>query len=134
MTDFGLLANRLDVTTMHLREFNESVRWLKKGTTDPARMNELSLTLLRVLEPLSKRMEGRLSRYAHLDDSSVMTLLMQKRSRNWPEFKARLLRITRDLQSGEYNISREDIAALEDVADAIDAECARLFRRMSGRT
>ena len=133
MTDFGMISNRLESTSAHLREFNESVRLLKIGVTDPNKLRELSAKLLRVLDPLSKRIEGRLSRYAYLDDSSVLTTLMQKRSKSWSELKSRLLRITHDLQVERYYLSVEDFVALEDVADAIDAECSRLFKRMSGR-
>lgn len=69
-----------------------------------------------------------------IDEHSIVEILQQRHSKDWQEFKTQIIRLTKKLELSEPRLTNENFDLLEDIADALDAECAELFKRMSGRT
>lgn len=134
MSDFGLIATRLDATTESLRHFSNAIEYFRsRPQRDQTEVHARFSDLLRVLEPISEGSNGKLSESLEVDELSMITILKQMHPRDWQPFRIKLKYITDKVRSSEPEISTEDLAVLEDVADAMDAECARLFKRISGR-
>lgn len=134
MSDFGLIATRLDATTESLRHFSDAIEYFRsRPPRDHADARTRFSDLLRVLEPISAGSNGKLSESLEVDELSMITILKQMHPRDWQPFRIKLNAITNKVRSSELEMSTENLAVLEDVADAMDAECARLFKRISGR-
>ena len=134
MSDFGLIATRLDATTDSLRHFSNAIEYFRsRPQRDQVEVRARLSDLLRVLEPITAGSNGKLSESLEIDELSMITILKQMHPRDWQPFRIKLNDITDKVRSSILEISIEDLAVLEDVADAMDAECARLFKRISGR-
>lgn len=135
MSDFGLLASRFNDNTNLLRNFDVALRYFKKLDIyeDSTQTSEHVEKLLYVLKPVSETLNGFLSKTMSFDEQKITAILKQRRIRDWLEFKEHLIRLTDSLSSGETRMNQDDFEVLNDVADAIDMECANLFRRISGR-
>ena len=60
-------------------------------------------------------------------------MLQQKHGQDWQRFKKTVLELTEELKRGKTNLAVEELTALDDIGDALEAECASLFNRISGR-
>ncbi len=67
------------------------------------------------------------------NEGGVTDILKERHSRDWPTYKEKLLKLNNKLNSENPLLTVEDFQILEDIADAIDAECEILFQRMSER-
>jgi len=135
MSNFGLFASKFHDSTNSLRQFDEALRYLKR----PNILKESPETqvhiqrLLFVLRPIAETLNGRLSETVNFDERSIVEILHQRQMKDWQRSKELIIQLTDKLVSGELDISETDFKMLNDIADAIDTECANLFRRMSGR-
>lgn len=134
MSDLGLLSLKLNQTSIHLRQVNNAIDLLRKPSEkDNEKRKESSMKLLQVLIPIKKILHGELSPSPTINEQSIVQILQQKHNKNWIDFRGQVTSIINRLEKSEFNLSLQDIDCLDDVADAIDAECARLFRRINGR-
>jgi len=136
MGDFGLLASRFNDNTNLLRRFDEALRYFKQSAIqmDSRETSNQSQKLLVVLKPVAQILSGRLSKTIEFDDQNVVEILHQRRTKDWQRYKDQVIHLTDKLISGDFEIAQGDFEILNDVADAIDTECANLFKRISGRT
>jgi hypothetical protein len=75
-----------------------------------------------------------LSETVDLDEKNIVETLQKRHIRNWQQYKEQIIQLNDKLTSGVTTITQNDFEILNDVADAIDTECANIFRRISGRT
>ena len=135
MTDFGSIAARFDITSFYLREFSEAIHLLREERSQSKEEVKDSLNkLLRILDPIKQNLEGELSQSISIDEHSVTEILQQKHDRDWQQFKKSVLEITLKISEGKANFSVSEIEILEEIADAVDMECAQLFKKISGRS
>ena len=135
MNDLGITASKLNTSSRILKEFDESLRCVKKKKEiikTPQAENIIS-KLLTVTEPVSEGIKGGLSKSTVISDSEIIDIIRERHSREWPTFKQDILKLNSKLKSGEFQLSQRDFQVLEEIADALDAECAILFRRMRER-
>jgi hypothetical protein len=135
MGKFGLLASRLNDNTNQLRKFDEALRYFKQKHIEKGSQETLDQAqkLLSVLKPVTEILSGRLSKTIDLDDSNIVEVLQQRRTKDWQQYRDHVIMLTDKIKSGSFNIEKDDFDILNDVGDAIDAECANLFKRISGR-
>lgn len=135
MSDFGLFASRFRDSTNSLRLFDEAIRHFKRSeqVSDSTETYAQLAKLLSVLRPVSELLEGRLSESRGFDEYNVVDTLRRRHAEDWHTFRTHVLRLTLRLESKEATVKDADLTILNDVADAIDKECASLFRRMSER-
>jgi hypothetical protein len=135
LSDFGPIAARLNLTSTNLKRFNDAIERVRtRHFTQKEEGKQVVEDLLSVLGPLVNNLSGRFSDSISLDESAMSEILQQKHNRNWQQFRDDLGELNKKLRSYQTNLTPNEIATLEDVADAMEAECAQLFNRISGRS
>lgn len=135
MSDLGVYASRLSTNSKSLKEFEEALRFFvgKPQTAEASDVLRLVEKLLEVVNPVSQSIEGNLSESTAIDEHNVVDILRNRHDREWSAYKERIVQLNSKLHSESFHLSKNDFQLLNDIADALDAECANLFRRMSGR-
>ncbi len=134
MSDLGLLSLKLNQTSIHLRQVNNAIDLLRKSSEkNHEKREESTKELLKVLTPIKQLLQGKFSRAPTINEQSIVQILQQKHNKNWNDFRGQVTSVTDKLEKLELDLSDQNIDCLDDVADAIDAECSRLFRRINGR-
>lgn len=133
MSDFGVLASRFRDGAKSLRRFDEALRYVKGHRKGEAAEREQVQNLVEVMKPVAEILTGRLSANMAIDELGLVEILHQKHERDWQAYKEKVLDLYRKLAVYNSDASKEEIGILSDVADAMDRQCAYLFRRMSGR-
>jgi hypothetical protein len=128
---FGALAARYYSNSRSLQAFDSALESIQAEGTHPD-TKELG-QLLSVLGPIGESISHQISDSLVLDDHGVIEILHQRHSSDWQAYRNRLLQLIRKISASQAPGSREDWDILNDVADALDAQCTLLFRRMSGR-
>jgi len=132
MSELGVIASKLNVNGKSLREFDEALRIVRRGK-DIARNPETEETikkLLNVVHPIADGIKEKLSDSATITERSVIDIIKERHDRDWPTYKETILRLEELLNSKKFRLSENDIKVLNDIADALDAECTDLFHRM----
>jgi hypothetical protein len=134
MGTIGVYASRFNVNTKSLEAFDEAIRFFKeKKTADPTETRIMIGKLLDVLNPLVESIKGNLSESIAISERNVVDIVKGRNNRNWPMYKNRIQELHSKLDSTKLELSENDFKLLNDIADALDAECATLYRRMSER-
>ena len=134
MTEIGALASEFHGNTLSLRELNTALRYLKDSEVEKGILGTESLNIvLSVLEPISATLNGKLSSSLKFDQDTVVQILKRRHEKNWQRYRLRITQLTSKLENPDPKIEKEEFDLLNDVADAIDTQCAYLFKRMSGR-
>ncbi len=132
MGTFGALAARYYSNSRSLQAFDSALESIQ---AEGARPGDKELRqLLLVLGPIGESISYQISDSLLLDDHGVIEILHQRHSSDWQAYKNHLLQLIRKISSSQAPGSKDDWDILNDVADALDAQCTHLFRRMSGRT
>lgn len=135
MGNLGVFASRFNVNTKSLEAFDEALRFLKKKEKirKTPEVKAIIDKLLDVIEPLLENIEGNLSESTAISERRVVDIMKDRHSREWPTYRKKIKQLHSKLDSNEFKLSESDFRLLNDIADALDAECANLFRRMSER-
>jgi hypothetical protein len=108
--------------------------FFKRNVNNNLQEREIELEkMLAVLKPISEMLNGRLSNAMDFDEHEVLEILQSRHTEDWQAYKTRLLRLVEKLTARETDFVDEDFEALNDVADAVDTQCATLFKKISGR-
>jgi len=132
MSNLGVFASRFEINSKTLKEFDEALQSVKKRS-DGIQTKEANKRLLKVVEPITERLKGNLSTIIVFSEGGVTDILKERHNQDWPTYKEKILKLNTKLNSEIPNLTLEDFQILEDIADAIDAECEILFQRMSER-
>ena len=135
MSDLGLFASRFHRSTDSLRRFNSAIRYFRRQDVDKGseETTQQVQKLLFVLRPISELLDGRLSESNELDEHSLIEILRRRHRTDWQTYRWRIIQLTRRLDSHAVDVLPNDFDVLNDVADAVDTECANLFKRIRGR-
>ena len=135
MGTLGIFASRFNVNTKSLEAFDEALRFLKKKEEikKTPEVKEIIDKLLDVIEPILENIEGTLSESTAISERSVVDIIKERHDREWPTYRKKIKQLHAKLNSSKFKLSKNDFRLLNDIADALDAECGNLFRRMSER-
>ena len=93
-------------------------------------------SLLAVLAPLSRQLGGRAYFVLGIDGDGMSEFPRLRHRERWPGVMDGILAVksrTEGGAGGRVRLSCEDLSILVDVSDALDSECASLFREMRRR-
>ena len=133
MGDLGIFASRFNINSKSLKEFDDALHYLKNSSlvTKTPKEKEMIDKLLVVVDPISEAIKGQLSDSTVINERSILEILKIRHEKEWPTYKDRILKLNSKLNSEQFEFSSSDFSLLNDIANAIDAECVNLFRRMS---
>jgi hypothetical protein len=135
MSDLGVIALKFSINSSSLKEFDKSLRILKKKR-DVSRTGsgaEILDNLLKVIHPITDGIKEKLSESTVIAERNVTDIIKERHNRDWPVFRENILRLESKLGSEHFRMSDDDLGVLDDIADALDAECTNLFQRMGER-
>jgi len=132
MSAFGIFASRLQINNETLEEFEDSLRYLRtRKIPSNQEQDEYCLEKLNnVIHPIVDNLNGNLSNTMLLDDRNIVEILRRRKVKNWPTFKDNFIILAKKISSKNLELNESEISLLNDVADAIELECSKLFRRM----
>ncbi len=133
MGDLGIFASKFSINSKSLKEFDVALHYLRNGgeiTRNPQE-KEMLEKLLNVLQPVSEVIKGNLSDSTTINERGIMETLKGRHDKEWGTYKDKILALNLKLNSERFTLSKEDLRLLNDIANALDAECVNLFRRMS---
>lgn len=131
MSNLGIFASRFEINIRTLKEFDKALSLVRKGTESE---KEIAVVKLReIIKPINEKVNGQLSSSILFSEGEVTSILHQRNISTWPTYKKGINYISEKLMNNETTFSHEEFVILEDIADALDAECELLFRRMSER-
>lgn len=134
MGDLDIFASKFSINSKSLKEFDEALRFIrgKNEIKKTDEVEEIIDKLLNVVNPISQALKGKLSESTAINERSVIDILKNRHEREWAIYKEKILELSFKLKSARFQLVENDFQLLNDIADALDAECANLFRRMSG--
>ena len=135
MGDLGIFASKFSINSKSLKEFDDALHFIK-GKNEITKTPEVAETikkLLNVINPISESIKGTLSESTAINERNIVDIIKNRHERVWPTYKEDIQKLSSKLNSDKFQLSRNDFRLLNEIADALDAECANLFRRMSGR-
>lgn len=134
MSNLGVIATRLDVNSRTLKEFDESLHVLRKNKNQlrSKELEEKLDTILKILKPISDGINDNLSA-SEVNENNIINILREQHDQEWQRYQENIQRLTNKLSSGKFQLEEQDFQLLEDIADALDAECEYLFQRLSER-
>lgn len=132
MSDFGIFASRLQINNDTLKEFEDSLGYLRtRKIPSNQEQDEYCLEKLNnVIRPIVDNLNGNLSNTMLLDDRNIVEILRRRKVKNWPTFKDNFIILAKKTSSKNLELNESEISILNDVADAMELECSKLFRRM----
>lgn len=135
MSDLGVYAAKFKVNNHSLEEFDSSLSFFrgKEEVVKTQKTTPAIKKLLTVIEPITENIQGRLSDSMAISEHSVIDIIKERHLREWQRYKEDLVALKTKLSTEKFALSKRDFDILNDIADALDSECASLFRRMSER-
>jgi hypothetical protein len=117
---------------MSLKDYDDALRYLKKKDISKNPETDAKIEkILRVVNPVSDAIQGKLSISIEIDENSVLDIIRQKHEKDWFLYKDKIVKLNHKLLNGDFELSRQDIDVLNDIGDALDVECGTLFKRLS---
>jgi hypothetical protein len=131
MSELGVIASKFSSNTESLRKFDEALRHLraKKVVELTPQTAESIRKLLDVIKPISDTISEVLTESIAITERNIVAI-MRERHRDWPTYKEDILRLALKLSSVKFSLSDRDLHILDDIADALEAECTDLFNRL----
>ncbi len=135
MGDIGAYASNLMLNTKSLKEFDDALRLIKKEKKIKRKvMLDTINKLLEIINPISEVIKGNLSVSISVTEFKIVDILKSRHENEWQIYKSKIIKLNERLKfEEEIQLSKSDLQLLDDIADALDAECANLFRRMGDR-
>jgi hypothetical protein len=132
-SELGALASRFDSNSRSLREFDEALRTVRrqrkmKRTPETERTLE---GIKKVVFPVAQSIENKLPESTDINENRVIDIVRKRHSHDWPSFRSGILNLDRAIRNpGDLDMSDEDIEILNELANALDAECNSIFQKM----
>ena len=132
MSDFGIFASRFQVNNKTLGDFENAIRYVRTKENNSISKNDepFRKAITTVLLPLTQSIRGMLSSSLSLENQTIVEILKKRKSKTWPIYKNQLVQLQEKIYSGNLFLSEEELIILNDIADAMDIECSKLFKRM----
>lgn len=135
MGDLSVYASRFSVNSQSLKDFDKGLRYItKKKKLQKTSGEEKYLSkILNVLDPIVDSLQRHFSESTLINERNVIEIIKNRHDKNWPTYKEKIILLHQKLHENKMTIFHKDIKILNDIADALDSECAYLFRRLSER-
>lgn len=132
MDKFEISASKFNVNSKLLKEFDKALRFFKnkEEVKRTAQVTSMIDNLLIIITPLAEHLKGNLSDSTTISEHNLVEILKAQHEKGWVSYKKEIERVHKKLQAEKVSLSKEDLKILNDIADALDAECANLFRKM----
>ena len=133
MSDFGVFASRLQINNKSLKEFESGLRYIrtrKPNATTAEQDAEYIKKITSVMDPIVENLNGNLSKSMLIDDQNVVDILRHRKLKNWQIYKEELIKLLEKLLAKNLEVSSSEMSTLNDIADAMEIECSKLFKRM----
>lgn len=136
MSDMGAIGTNLHRASKLLRPYISTLKAARSRGGSVERPEEVG-SLLAVLAPLGRHLAGRAYFALGIDGEGMSEFLRLRHRERWPTIKDGILSVESKLEGGRagggVRLSGDDLSILGDVSDALDNECASLFREMRRR-
>lgn len=133
MSDLSIYASKFSLNSKSLNNFDESISYFRKKDrqieTQETEKNAVE-KLLSVLHPIAAIIQGKLSISMIINESNIVDTLKEWHSSDWPSYSEAILDLYTRLSGNTFELNNKDFQLLNDIADALEAECQKLFRRM----
>jgi len=135
MGDLSVYASRFSINSQSLKDFDEGLRYItkKKILLKTSGEEKYLRKILNVLDPIVDSLQKHFSESTLINERTVIEIIKNRHDKNWPTYKEKIILLHKKLHENKMTIFHEDIKILNDIADALDSECAHLFRRLSER-
>ena len=130
MSDFGIFASRFQVNNETLEEFENAIRNFRIKSNSISKDEKYARSVCDVLMPVTKSINGKLSDSLQFENLNIVEILRKRKSKTWPTYKEKIIHLNDKFNSENFSLSNEEIQILNDIADAMDIECSKLFKRM----
>ncbi len=130
MSDFGIFASRFQVNNETLEEFENSIRGFRMRRDSIANNEKHVQVVHDVLTSITQSINGKLSNSLQFENKNVAEILRKRKMRVWPIYKKEIITLHDKFASKKFALSEQEIKILNDIADAMDIECSKLFNRM----
>jgi len=132
MGEMSIFASKFSTSSMSLKDYDDALRYLKKKDISKNPETDAKIEkILRVVNPVSDAIQGKLSISTEIDENSVLDIIRHKHEKDWFLYKDKIVKLNHKLLNGDFELSRQDIDVLNDIGDALDVECGTLFKRLS---
>lgn len=119
MGDLSLFASKFNTSSLSLKDYDDALRFLKKRERDDNSDRKTKIQkILKVVNPVSEVIQGKLSNSVEIDENSVLNILMHKHEKDWFSYKDKIVTLNGKLLKGEFELSFQDIDLLNDIGDA----------------
>ena len=134
MGSIGTVASKYCINTQSLNEFDQAFTLLSSQKKPAKGEDSVSAirTILGILQPIEQSMSRKLSTNQNLDDYEIVNILHQRHTSNWQDYSSKVQGLIKRLEKFDISITSTDMSILNDIADALDVQCAHLLNRMSG--
>ncbi len=132
MNEISNFSTKLTSFNETLRKFEEAlllVRDSQKVTTNPENLIKIQF-LLEIIESIIASVESRFSKSVMIDELKIWDTIRIQSTGGTSVTKNQLLEVYKKLEKSEIALDKDDIIILNIIADAIDFECEKLFKRM----
>ncbi|MGA2385154.1 MAG: hypothetical protein ABSG33_01320 [Candidatus Bathyarchaeia archaeon] len=133
MGDLGNYAWKFNANSQSLKDFDAVLRAIREKKIFDSKEDNSVKKLLKVVVPISESIKGNLTESIVINERNIVDIMKSKHSGEWPQYRERLLNLESKLKMERVVFSQNDLQLLNDIADALDAECANLFKRMNER-
>ena len=132
MSDFGIFASRFQVNNETLTDFETAIRYvkIKKDNTQLKNDEKYIEIIINILSPIVQSIQGKLSDTLSFENQNIVEILRKRKSKTWPIYKNHIIKLQEKINSGNLSLSEQELVILNDIADAMDIECSKLFKRM----
>ena len=135
MSNPGIYATRFDSNSKALQEFEKSLSYLRDNTNirSSAEANEIIEPLVKIMQSLTEDLSEKLTLFDKIIEKDILGILRNWHREDWMQYKNNIQALSNKLAQNEFQVTHSDFEILNDVSDALDAECQSLFQRMRGR-
>lgn len=132
MSDFGIFASRFQVNNETLKEFEDAIRYIRirQDTQTPKNDEHYTNIINNILVPITHSINGKLSDSLYIENQNIVEILRNRKSKTWPTYKNEIVSLQKKISIGNLSLSEYELTILSDIADAMDIECSKLFKRM----
>ena len=135
MSDMGVIGTNLHRASKLLDPYLLALEAIESRGGFVERPEEAG-SLLAVLAPMGRHLRGETYFVMGINAEKMSGFLRLRHRENWPSAKDGILSVETRLKEGaggRVDLSGEDLSILGDVSDALDNECASLFKEMRRR-
>ena len=132
MSDFGIFASRFQVNNETLTDFENAMRYVRiKENNSTSKNDKQYIEIIdNVLAAIVQSIQEKLFDSLSFENQNVVEVLKKRKSKTWPIYKNQIIQLQEKINSRNTSLSDEELIILNDIADAMDIECSKIFKRM----